>query len=94
MSLKVYFLHSHLDFFPKKLWGTEHSEHVRRDISAMGKRYDGKWSSSILADCYWIVTGDSPVLVYKWQVKRGAINQGKPVSIHYVTDVVCKASVK
>jgi len=48
----------------------------------------------MLADYCWVVTGDSPVLVYKWQVKRGAINQGKPVSIHYVTDVVCKASVK
>jgi hypothetical protein len=47
----------------------------------------------MLAGYCWIVTGDSPVLVCKWQVKRGAINQGKPVSIHYVTDVVCKASV-
>jgi hypothetical protein len=60
-------------FFPKNCGAlsSEHSEHVHHDISAMGKRYQGKWSSSMLAGCCWIVTGDSPVLVYKWEVKKG-----------------------
>jgi hypothetical protein len=95
MSLKMYFLHSRLDFFPEnyETLSKEHGEHVQHDSSAMGKRYRGKWNSSMLADCCWIVTGDSPVLVYKWQVKSGTFNQGKPVSIHYIMDVVCKASV-
>jgi hypothetical protein len=52
MSLKVHFLASHLDFFPKNLGAVrdEHGEIVRQDISNMEKRYQGKCSLSMLAD--------------------------------------------
>ncbi|UYV84654.1 hypothetical protein LAZ67_X002984 [Cordylochernes scorpioides] len=43
MSLKIHFLHSHLDFFPDNL-GTvseEHGERFHQDISSMEKRYQG-----------------------------------------------------
>jgi hypothetical protein len=52
MSLKVHFLDSHLDFFPENL-GTvsnEHGERFHQDIYNMEKRYQGKWSLSMLAD--------------------------------------------
>jgi hypothetical protein len=52
MSLKIHFLHSHMDFFPENCGALsdEHGERFYRDITAMEKRYQGKWSSSMLAD--------------------------------------------
>jgi len=60
MSLmKVHFLESHLDFFPEKLSevSDEHSERFHQDIMAMEKRYQGKWTSSLLADYCWTLKG-------------------------------------
>ncbi|UYV73514.1 hypothetical protein LAZ67_10003899 [Cordylochernes scorpioides] len=41
MSLKIHFLHSHLDFFPDNLGAVsdEHGERFNQDISSMEKRY-------------------------------------------------------
>jgi len=60
MSLKIYFLESHLDFFPENLSkvSDEQSERFHHNILAMEKRYQGKWTSSMLAD-------------YCWKLKRG-----------------------
>ena len=52
MSLKIHFLESHLDFFPENLGevSDEHGERFHQDILAVVKRYQGKWTSSMLAD--------------------------------------------
>jgi len=52
MSLKIHFLESHLDFFPENLGevSDEPGERFHQDIMAMEKRYQGKCSSSMLAD--------------------------------------------
>jgi len=52
MSLKIHFLESHLDFFPENLGEVtdEHGERFHQDILATEKRYQGKWTSSMLAD--------------------------------------------
>jgi hypothetical protein len=44
MSLKIHFLHSHLDFFPQNLAAVsdEHGERFHQDIAVMEKRYQGK----------------------------------------------------
>ncbi|UYV66602.1 hypothetical protein LAZ67_4002268 [Cordylochernes scorpioides] len=44
MSLKIHFLHSHLDFFPDNLGAVsdEYCERFHQDISSMEKRYQGK----------------------------------------------------
>ncbi|UYV80151.1 hypothetical protein LAZ67_18001830 [Cordylochernes scorpioides] len=41
MSIKIHFLHSHLDFFPDNLGAVsdEHGELFHQDISSMEKRY-------------------------------------------------------
>ncbi|UYV78673.1 hypothetical protein LAZ67_16002341 [Cordylochernes scorpioides] len=46
MSLKIHFLHSHLDFFPDNLGAVsdEHGERFHQDISSMEKRYQEKGS--------------------------------------------------
>ena len=67
MSLKVHFLHSHLDFFPENLGDVsdEHGEHFHQEISAMEKRYQGKWNPNMLADYCWTIKRDAPQAKYK-----------------------------
>lgn len=52
ISLKIHFLHSHLDFFPENCGAVsdEHGERFHQDISKMEKRYAGKWSPAMMAD--------------------------------------------
>jgi hypothetical protein len=75
MSLKLHFLHSHVDLFAENCGALSdvHGEPFHRDIAVMEKRYQGKWSLSMLADYYWTVTRDSPGLAYKRQAKMQRI---------------------
>ena len=68
MSLKTHFLESHLDFFPENLSevSDERGERFHQDIMAMKKQYQGKWTSSMLADYCWTVKTDVPDAKY-WQ---------------------------
>jgi len=52
MSLKIHFLESHLDFFQENLGkvSDKHGERFHQDIMTMEKQYQGKWTSSMLAD--------------------------------------------
>ena len=52
MSLKIHFLHSHLEFFPENPGSVsdEQGERFHQDISLMEKRYKGKWTPNMLAD--------------------------------------------
>jgi len=67
MSLKIHFLKSHLDFFPENLgeFSDEHGENFHEDILTMEKRYQGKWTSSMLADYYWTMKTDVPEANYR-----------------------------
>ncbi|KYM94050.1 hypothetical protein ALC62_15341, partial [Cyphomyrmex costatus] len=60
MSLKIHFLHSHLDFFPQNLGAVsdEHGERFHQDIANIEKRYRGKSSPSMLADYCWTLKRD------------------------------------
>nr|CAH7733771.1 unnamed protein product [Callosobruchus chinensis] len=61
MSLKVHFLHSHLDFFPENLGAVsdEHGERFHQGIAKMVKRFSGKWNASMLAEYCWFLGRDS-----------------------------------
>ncbi|UYV78795.1 hypothetical protein LAZ67_16002799 [Cordylochernes scorpioides] len=67
MSLKIHFLHSHLDFFPDNLGAVsdEHGERFHQDISSMEKRYQGKWSPGMLADYCWTLKRGVPQAKYR-----------------------------
>lgn len=67
MSLKIHFLHSHLDFFPDNLGDVsdEHGERFHQDISVMESRYKGKWNTNMLADYCWTLIRDVPEAIYK-----------------------------
>ena len=74
ISLEIHFLHSHLDFFPNvNNYGNvsdEHEERFHQDIAVMEKRYQGKWSPSMLADYCWTLARDQPQLSYNRKAKR------------------------
>ena len=55
MSLKVHFLHSHLDFFPDNLGDVseEQGERFHQDIKVMEKRYQGRWNVNMMGDYCW-----------------------------------------
>jgi len=67
MSLKIYFLESHLDFFPENLGEVtdEHGEIFHQGIMSMEKRYQDKWASSMLEDYCWILKMDVPEAKYR-----------------------------
>jgi len=67
MSLKIHFLHSHLDFFPANLGDVsdEHGERFHQEISTMEKRYQGVWNPSMLADYCWTLMRDTSNTMYK-----------------------------
>ncbi|GBN53257.1 hypothetical protein AVEN_77874-1 [Araneus ventricosus] len=54
MSLKIHFLHSHLEFYPENLESVsdEHGARFHQDISNMGARNRGKWNPKMLADYF------------------------------------------
>ena len=66
MSLKIHFLESHLKFFPEDLGevSDEHGERIHQDLMGMEKRYQGKWTSRMLADYCWILKRDVPDAKY------------------------------
>jgi len=72
MSLKIHFVHSHLDFFPENCGevSDEHGERFHQDISSMEKRYQGKWKCALLADYCWTLAIDAPNMEHKRQAKR------------------------
>lgn len=55
MSLKVHFLHAHLDFFPENLGDVseEQGERFHQDIKVMEKRYQGRWNINMMGDYCW-----------------------------------------
>ena len=61
-SLKIYLLHSHLNFFPEILGAVsdEHGETFHQYIAEVEKKYQGKWSVNALADYCWNLMIDKP----------------------------------
>lgn len=67
MSIKVHYLHSHLDEFPENLGAVseEQGERFHQDIKVMEERYQGRWSSNMMADYCWCLMRDEPHAVHK-----------------------------
>ena len=60
MSIKVHFLHSHLDAFPENLGDVsdEQGERFHQDIQTMEERYQGRYDTKMLADYCWSLKRD------------------------------------
>ena len=63
MSIKLHYLHSHLDFFPPNLGDVseEHGERFHQDIMVMEKRYVGSWNERMMGDYVWNLLRESPI---------------------------------
>lgn len=61
MSLKIHFLHNHLDFFSTKLndFSDEHGERFHEDIATIETRYRGKDVRLLLAEYCWSLCRDT-----------------------------------
>jgi hypothetical protein len=67
-----------------------HCKHFHLDVSKIEKINRGKWSSRVLAN------GNnrfSQGLCTNGRRRGGAFNQGKPVSVQFVTDILSKACI-
>ena len=55
MSIKVHFLHSHLDRFPENCGDVsgEQGECFHQDIKEMEERYQGRWDTTMMSDYCW-----------------------------------------
>ena len=71
MSLKMHFLHAHLDFFPANLGDVsdEHGERFHQQISIMESRYQGNFNPNMMGDYCWFLQKESSSS-YKRQMKR------------------------
>ena len=61
MSVKVHFLHSHLNYFPDNLgsMSEEQGERFHQDIKTMERRYQGRWNTNMIADYCWCLQRDN-----------------------------------
>jgi hypothetical protein len=52
MTVKLHFLHSHIDYFPENLGkvSEEQRERFHQGIKEMEKRYQGKWNTNMMTD--------------------------------------------
>jgi hypothetical protein len=74
MSIKIHFLHSHLEFFPENLGALsdEQGERFHQDIAEMERRYQGHWNPSMMGEYCWSLVRDAPAMQYarKCMAKR------------------------
>ena len=73
MSLKLHFLHSHLDQFPENLGAVseEMGERFHQDIKEAERRYQGRWDVPMMADYCWCLKRDGEHgAVRRWAAKR------------------------
>ena len=69
MSLKIHFLHSHLNFFLGAV-SDEHGERFHQDITKMESNYQGKWNPGMMGDFCWMLLRDIPEAKYTRSSKK------------------------
>ncbi|XP_036332303.1 uncharacterized protein LOC118743646 [Rhagoletis pomonella] len=76
MSLKMHFLHSHLDFFPENLGDTsdEQGERLHQDLANIERRYQGFWDEGMMSDYCWTLIRETDTKQYKRQ---------SPTNLHF-----------
>ena len=72
MSLKIHFLHSHLNFFPPNLgaMSDEHGKRFHQDSKMMESNYQGKWNPGMMGYFCWMLLRDIPEANYTRSSKK------------------------
>ena len=67
MSIKLHYLHSHLDTFPDNLGevSEEQGERFHQDIKVMEDRYQGRWDLHMMSDYCWSLMRANPDALHK-----------------------------
>jgi hypothetical protein len=67
MSLKIHFLNSRLDCFPKNFGAVseEQGERFHQDIKKMERRYQGLWNVNMKGDYCWTLHREIPETSHK-----------------------------
>ena len=62
MSVRVHYLHSHIDRFQYNLrdFSEEHGERFHQDIKFMEDIYQGRWNTHMMVDYCWSLQRDCP----------------------------------
>lgn len=84
MSIKVHFLHSHLDYFPANLGDVseEQGERFHQDIKEMERRYQGRWNVNMIADYCWMLKRDDPQRVHSRKSNKRSFNSKRKRYYH------------
>ena len=72
MSIKLHYLHSHLDKFPDNSGNVceEQGERFHQDIKVMEDRYQGRWDSHMMSDYCWSLMRANPDALHKASSKK------------------------
>ena len=72
ISVKVHFLHSHVDYFPDNLGAVSEGQEKRfhQDIKTMEERYQGYWSDSMMVDYCWCLIRECTDTTYSRSAKK------------------------
>ena len=67
MSIKLHFLHSHLNRFPENLGDVsdEQGERFHQDIKTIEKRYQGRWDQHMMANYCWSLERDCVAICHR-----------------------------
>lgn len=67
MSIKIHFLHSHLDFFPENLgkFSDEQGERFHQELASIEQRFLGKSKIRMIADYCWSLKRNTDDSSYK-----------------------------
>jgi hypothetical protein len=77
MSVKIHFLHSHMDYFPSNLgaFSEEQGERFHQDICEMERRYQGHWNINMMADYCWSLKRSNPTAKHSRKTKKRQFQQ-------------------
>lgn len=72
MTVKLHFLHKHIDDFPENLgdFSEQHGERFHQDIRKMEQRYSGKDYSAMLSDYCWFLIRESNDQIWERKSKN------------------------
>ena len=67
MNSKLYFLHSHLEFFPENLRAVsdEHCQRFHHDIAVVETLHKGKSNANMMGDYCWFLQKESETRYYR-----------------------------
>ena len=83
MSLKLHYLHSHLDKFLDNLGDVseEQGERFYQDIKVMEDRYQSRWDSHMMSDYCWSLMRANPDALHKRASSKNNLPQTEMICV-------------